>query len=362
MESLSKYEIPWWSTSFDNGEEHAVSMAVKNKKISQGAITEEFEKKVSEYLEVPHVVAVTSGSSALLLSLLAIGVKAGDEVIVPNRTWIATAHAVSLLGATPVFVDTESDMQIMNLEELESKITQKTKAIIPVYMNGHEIDIKKLKLILDGKNIKIIEDAAQALGSKDKIGKYLGTQGDIGCFSLSVAKIISTGQGGFVVTKNEEIAFKLRNMRTHGVENTISVDSWKMLGFNFRFTDILASIGIVQMGLLEKRISRLKEIQRQYSEGLQNVPGVKMINNTENEIGPYIEILTPSRKELMDKLRRKQIESRAFYPDLNTSPYWRFSGDFKNSIRFSNEGLYLPSGPSLTDIQIKIVLEQFSNV
>jgi dTDP-4-amino-4,6-dideoxygalactose transaminase len=116
------------------------------------------------------------------------------------------------------------------------------------------------------------------------------------------------------------------------------------------------------MGLLEKRISRLKEIQRQYSEGLQNVPGVKMINNTENEIGPYIEILTPSRKELMDKLRRKQIESRAFYPDLNTSPYWRFSGDFKNSIRFSNEGLYLPSGPSLTDIQIKIVLEQFSNV
>jgi dTDP-4-amino-4,6-dideoxygalactose transaminase len=111
------------------------------------------------------------------------------------------------------------------------------------------------------------------------------------------------------------------------------------------------------MGLLEKRISRLKEIQRQYSEGLQNVRGVKMINNTENEIGPYIEILTPSRKELMDKLRRNQIESRAFYPDLNTAKYFNDNSNYPNSFKLSQKGLYLASGPTITNTQIQRVID-----
>lgn len=348
--------IPWWSTSFDNGEEIAVSNAVKNKNISQGEITKDFEKIISEYLGVPHVIAVTSGSSALLLSLLAMGVKPGDEVIVPNRTWIATAHAVTLLGAIPIIVDTEPDIQVMNIEEIESKITNKTKVIIPVYMNGHEIDIEKIRQIIAGRNIKILEDAAQALGSKDKKGNFLGTKGDIGCFSLSVAKVISTGQGGFVVTKDDETAFRLRNMRTHGVENTIQVDSWVIPGFNFRFTDILASIGIVQMGLLDRRIERLKEIQKLYSQGLHSYQNLKLIPNFGNESGPYIEVLVPDRKKLMDTLRQNKVEARAFYPDLNSAIYLGKVGTVKKSSKFSNEGLYLPSGPSLTNNEIEKVV------
>ena len=348
--------IPWWSTSFDNGEEIAVSKAVKNKNISQGEITKDFEKIISEYLGVPHVIAVTSGSSALLLSLLAMGVKPGDEVIVPNRTWIATAHAVTLLGATPIIVDTEPDIQVMNVQEIESKITNKTKVIIPVYMNGHEIDIEKIRQTIAGRNIKILEDAAQALGSKDKNGNFLGTIGDIGCFSLSVAKIISTGQGGFVVTKDDETALRLRNMRTHGVENTIQVESWVMPGFNFRFTDILGSIGVVQMSLLDKRIERIRQIQEIYFNGLQNYQGVTLIKNAQDEIGPYIEILTPNRNGLMETLRKNHIESRPFYPSLNTAKYFNNFESYPNSHKFSQMGLYLPSGPSITDIQIKKVI------
>ena len=356
MDSFTKYEIPWWSTSFDNGEEIAVSNAVKNKNISQGEITKDFEKIISEYLGVPHVIAVTSGSSALLLSLLAMGVKPGDEVIVPNRTWIATAHAVTLLGATPIIVDTEPDIQIMNVQEIESKITNKTKVIIPVYMNGHKIDIEKIRQIIAGRNIKILEDAAQALGSKDKKGKFLGTKGDVGCFSLSVAKVISTGQGGFIVTKDDETAFRLRNMRTHGVENTIQVDSWVMPGFNFRFTDILASIGIVQMGLLDKRIERIREIQQLYSAGLQNFQRIKLIPNSQNTIGPYIEVLSPERKKIMDELREHRIESRAFYPDVLSVDYFKSPINRQTKSIFSEQGLYLPSGPTLSNLEVEKVL------
>lgn len=348
--------IPWWSTSFDNGEDLAVMQAIRNKNISQGDLTAELERLIGKYLGVPHVIAVTSGSSALLLALLANNIKPGDEVIVPNRTWVATAHAVKILGAKPIFVDTESAIQIIDIDKIEPKITKNTKAIIPVYMNGHSINIEKIRQIIGGRDIRIIEDAAQALGSKNINGDFLGTLGDAGCFSLSVAKIISTGQGGFVVTNNDEIAFRLRNMRTHGVENTIQVDEWGMLGFNFRFTDILASIGIIQLGLLDKRVERLKEIQSIYSEGLHDNEAVKLMPNSQNEIGPYIEVVAAERAVLMKKLKRNGIESRAFYPNLNLAHYMKSSQNFINSIRFNQDGLYLPSGPALTNNQIDKVL------
>lgn len=349
--------IPWWSTSFDNGEDFAALRAIRNKNISQGELTAEFERLIGIYLGVPHVIAVTSGSSALLLALLATGIKPGDDVMVPNRTWIATAHAVKILGANPIFIDTESTFQVIDIAKIESKLTKNTKAIIPVYMNGHSIDIDKIKEIIKDRDIKIIEDAAQALGSKNTKGDFLGTLGDAGCFSLSVAKIISTGQGGFVVTKNDEIAFRLRNMRTHGVENTIRVDEWGMPGFNFRFTDILASIGLIQLGLLDERIKRLKEIQNFYSEALQMNETIKFMANSHNEIGPYVEVLTPNRLGIIKKLEKNNIESRPFYPDVQTANYFKSSSKSLAGSIFQNQGLYLPSGPALRNFEIEKVLQ-----
>ena len=354
--------IPWWSTKFDNGEDYAVAEAVRNKNISQGSITLEFEKKLGDYLGVPHVIAVTSGSSALLLSLMALEIEPGDEVLVPNRAWIATAHAVSILGATPVFVDTEMSLPIMSVNDAQSKITNKTKAIIPVHMNGHAVDIDGLRNLAKAKNIKIIEDSAQALGSKDLQGNYLGTLGDVGCFSLSVAKIISTGQGGFIVTKNDQLAQKLRNMRTHGVENTIEVKKWEMPGFNFRFTDVLASIGIVQIELIEERIEKLKTIQEIYLDGLQGLSQIKLLVNTLNEIGPYIEVLGDKREELAEKLKMRNIETRKFYPNLDEAPYWKSQGKSINSKIFQEKGLYLPSGPGLTKNHINYVISNLRNL
>jgi len=145
-------------------------------------------------------------------------------------------------------------------------------------------------------------------------------------------------------------------MRTHGVENTIQVDSWVMPGFNFRFTDILASIGIVQMGLLDKRIERIREIQQLYSAGLQNFQRIKLIPNSQNTIGPYIEVLSPERKKIMDELREHRIESRAFYPDVLSVDYFKSPINRQTKSIFSEQGLYLPSGPTLSNLEVEKVL------
>jgi len=356
MKSSLETYIPWWSTDFVNGEDKAVAEAVRNRQLSQGELTRQFEMLLEAYLGVRHVVAVTNGSSALLISLLAIGIRPGDEVIVPNRTWIATAHAVHLLGAVPVFVDTESERPIMNVADIEHRISSKTRAIIPVHMNGRSVRMKELQQMASAYDLAIIEDAAQALGSLNSNGNRLGTESLIGCFSLSVAKIISTGQGGFAVTNDDAVADRLRAIRTHGIENSLSGENWHMPGFNFRFTDLLASIGIVQMQLLPTRINRLAEIQKSYTVAIQNIRGIQMIPTYEHEVSPYVEVLVERRTSLINYLKDELIETRPFYPDLDTAPYWKNQGEFINSKKFSKHGLYLPSGPAISDRQIQIVV------
>ena len=166
---------------------------------------------------------------------MALGVVPGDEVILPNRTWIATAHAVHLLGAKVVLVNVESERPIIASGQIEERITTKTKGIIPVHMNGRSADMVKIRDIAKRHSLFVIEDAAQAIASRNNEG-YLGTQSDIGCFSLSVAKAIATGQGGFAVTNNAMLAKRMRAIRTHGVENVKDPKNWAMAGFNFRFT------------------------------------------------------------------------------------------------------------------------------
>ena len=178
--------IPWWNTNFGEKEIEHVAQSMRDKCIGQGKVTEEFEKNLSEFLEVEHVMAVTNGSCAILIALMAVGVLPGDEVIIPNRTWIATAHAVHLLGANVVLVDTEKERPIIDATLIEKKITSKTKAIIPVHMNGRSCDMRTINLIAKKHNLFVIEDAAQAIASRN-IDGYLGQQSDVGCFSLSVA-------------------------------------------------------------------------------------------------------------------------------------------------------------------------------
>ena len=361
MKLTPKSKIPWWQTSFDNGEHVAVASAVKARRISQGEITKQFESLLADYLGVPAVIATSSGTSALTLALMGSGIKPGDEVMVPNRTWIATAHAVQILGGVPIFVDTETDYPVMMVGDLKKRLTAQTKAIMPVHMNGRGVDMAELNEFAKEYGLIVIEDAAQALGSTNTEGQFLGTLSSAGCFSLSVAKIIATGQGGFIATRDLDLAHRFRILRTHGVENTVEPDCWVAPGFNFRFTDILASIGIVQLGLLPERIDRSRQVYEKYRQGLCNHSCVQLIEYKDYEVGPYIEVLVEDREALRNHLRMQsiEIETRPFYPDLKSAPYWaeRNSAELPNSLKFASQGLYLPSGPSILDKEIDYVIQ-----
>ena len=356
-------KIPWWQTEFATGEAEAASAAISAGRLSQGPIVLEFENCLRDYLGVRNVVATTSGSDALLLSLWAAGIRPGDEVLVPNRTWIATAHSVLLLGAVPIIVDTDIDRPTISLADLERKVSEKTKAVIPVHLNGRDAHIDGVIDFGDRYKLKVIEDAAQALGSKDLSGAFLGTKSLAGCFSLSVAKVISSGQGGFIASNDDEFAMQLRLMRTHGVENVVEPRNWNRPGFNFRFTDVLASIGIEQFKKLDSRLNRLRQIHQKYEDGLVSMSGISLINVrvSQGEVGPYIEVLCEDRQALIEHLTNFGIETRTFYPDLDNAEYLNQIGGNVNSKKFSREGLYLPSGPSLTDAQVDFVIKALSN-
>jgi len=351
--------IPWWQTEFRTGEAEAAARAINEGRLSQGELVSEFECKLGEYLGVKNVVATTSGSDALLLSLWAAKILPGDEVLIPNRTWIATAHAVLLLGAVPIFVDTDADHPVLSLSDLRNKVTPRTKAVIPVHLNGRNAHIDEVLEFGEEHNIKVIEDAAQALGSRDGAGSFLGTKSLAGCFSLSVAKVISSGQGGFIATNHDNFAAELRLMRTHGVENVIEPGEWIRRGFNFRFTDVLASIGLEQLKKLDFRLNRLKMIYMQYEKGLRKNKSVQLIKyNIENgEVGPYIEILCQNRERLFAYLNSKGIETRRFYPDLDQAKYLGEATLNPNSRNFARNGLFLPCGPSLLDESVQTILK-----
>jgi dTDP-4-amino-4,6-dideoxygalactose transaminase len=290
---------------------------------------------------------------------MALGIKHEDEVIVADRTWIATAHAISLLGAQVVPVDVESNRPVINVAKIESLINERTKAIIPVHMNGRSADMRAISFIAEKYKLKVIEDAAQALGSKN-INGFLGTQSDIGCFSLSVAKTISTGQGGFCVTNDAVLASRMRAIRTHGVENVKDPTEWKMMGFNFRFTDVLAAIGLQQLQKIEIRIAYLKKIYQKYERELLNSDfTIIPVDLRSGEVPIYSEFLVRDRGRWVDKLSNHGIETRCFYPSIHSAPYLKTRNfDYLNSTLFAESGIYLPSGPAQTLESIAYCIER----
>jgi perosamine synthetase len=350
--------IPWWKTSFGEDEIQSVSTAMRNKCISQGPITAKFEHLLSELLEVENVIAVSNGSIALLMSLMAVGLKPGDEVIIPNRTWISAAHAANLLGAKVILIDVQPKIPIMDINLIEHKITPRTKVILPIHMNGRSTDMRAIRKLAKKNKISVIEDAAQALLSKN-IDGYLGTQSDIGCFSLGMTKLLPTGNGGFAVTSNNVLASRLRAIRTHGVENIKDPKEWRMSGFNFRFGDIQASIGIEQLKKIFNRVNTLLDIYSTFAKGLKGSPFKLIPSDLEmGEVPLYNEYLVPDREFWIKKLQEFEIESRPFYPNINTAEYLSINDcHFPNSQHFAEKGIYLPSGPGQEPDNIKRCIE-----
>lgn len=348
--------ISWWRTEFGAEETERVADAIANERISQGVVTEAFEKAIGEAIDVPYVAATTSGSVAILMALMAHGIGHGDEVIVPNRTWIATAHAPALLGAQVVLVDVLPDRPIMDVSRIEEKITSRTKAIIPVHLGGRAVDMASVNEMAERYGLIVIEDAAQGLFVKNEKG-FLGTQSGAGCFSLSVAKLISTGQGGFVVTSNADTYEQLKLVRGHGTKDVVHVDYMRM-GFNFRFTDILASVGLAQLEKASSRVEHVLRVHERYRQGLERHPEFKLIpvDVAAGEIPLYVEILSESREDLIAFLAHREIQTRPFYPDLDRAEHLQAVGEYPNSRVFGEQGLILPCGPTQSLENVDFVL------
>jgi perosamine synthetase len=318
---------------------------------NEGKLTKLFEKKLSSLLRVKYVVTATSGTISIFLALKAAGIKKNDEVIIPNITFPATANAVVLAGAKPILVDIDKNSLLINEKSLIKKINKKTKAIIPVHVSGRGSNIKNILKIAKNKKIFVIEDAAEALMSKIN-GKYLGTFGDAGCFSFAPNKIITTGQGGIIVTNNKIIYKNLCKLKDQGRigPTTGGEDVYNSVGFNFKFTNLQAALGLSQIKTINKRINVLKNNYKFYKKNLIESKNFKLIgfNLKNGELPLWTDAYSPKRNKLFKYLKKNNIICRYFWYPLNScKPFKKSFSDFKNSKLLYKKLIWLPSSLKL---------------
>jgi len=316
--------------------------------------TEAFEARIASFTGAKHAIVVNNGTVSLTLAAIALGVQAGDEVIVPNYTMIATPNSIKLIGANPVFVDVEPDTLVLDAETVRRHITPKTKAIMLVSANGRapKCGIAAFEALSKETGIPIIEDAAQSLGSHYEDGRHIGLAGAVGSLSFSAPKIISTGQGGALFTHDDAIAQRLRRLKDFGRAQGGN-DVHDEIGFNFKFTELQACLGLAQMAQLAGRIVRKKQIWQRYRDGLEGVNGIELFAHDLSLCTPwFIDAKAQERDELVAYLTAKGIGTRTMYPPINEQRAYRVPGDFPVSKSIGKIGLWLPSMIQLTDAQI----------
>ncbi len=316
--------------------------------------TEQFERMIAEYTGAKHCIVVNNGTISLTLAALAVGVTAGDEVIVPNYTMIATPNSVLMFGAKPVFVDVERDTLCLDLELVRAAITPRTKAIMFVSANGRypASGIAAFEALAKAHGLVLIEDAAQSLGSFYPDGRHVGRAGAVGSFSFSAPKIISTGQGGALITDDDDVAFRLRRLKDFGRSGGGN-DVHDSIGYNFKFTEMQAAVGIEQMKKLAPRVVRKKEIWTRYAEGLAGIPQVQLFAHDLERTAPwFMDTLVERRAELIDHLKSRQIGTRVMYPPINRQKAYQVPGVHPVSDLVGEKGLWLPSAVQLTDDEI----------
>lgn len=338
-----------------------VKKVFDSKYLVQGDKVEEFESLVKRYLNVKHAIAVTSGTAALHLALVALNIKMQDQVIVPDFTFPATSNVVELVGASTKFVDIKSDSFCIDVNQIEENINDKTKAIIPVHEFGQSADMDKIMFLAEKYNLKIVEDAACALGAEYK-GKMVGTIGDIGCFSLHPRKAITTGEGGLVVTNNDELAEKIKVLRNHGLSYASGMPQFVMAGFNYRMTNIQGAIGVAQMKKLRHINEKRAEIAREYDEILRDVKGITIPE--EKSYGKHVwqsyHILLDKKIDrdlLIKKLKEKGIETNFGAYAVHMQPYYKEKYKYedikyKNAINSYQHGIALPLHTGLSNYDL----------
>lgn len=313
--------------------------------LTEFEVTRRFEQRIADFTGARHCAAAPSGTLALFLALETCGIGRDDEVIVPDLTMAATATAVLLAGGKVVFADIESDTLCLDLNQTEQLITNRTKAIVFVPLNGRTpAGLAEFIGRCRSRGIRVIEDAAQALGSYTE-GRHLGTLGDCGCLSFSSQKIVTTGQGGAVVTNDEQLHETMRLVRDFGRTGG-GTDRYLRVGWNLKFTDLQAVVGLEQMRRLPAIIERKRQLYTWYRELLDGVAGVVLPPTDLAQVTPwFIDVLVEpdAREPLAAHLRGAGIGTRVFYPALHAEPAFNMPGSFPVAETVSRRGLWLPS-------------------
>ncbi len=359
---MNDFLYPVYRPSLQGNEKKYVNECVDSSWISsKGKFINEFEEEFAKFIDIKHAASVCNGTVALHLALLALDIKAGDEVIVPTLTYVASVNAIAYVGAIPVFVDSLKHTWQIDPNDILKKITSKTKAIMVVHLYGHPCDMDSICKIAKDHNLYLIEDCAEAIGSKYS-NKHVGTFGEIATFSFFGNKTITTGEGGAVVTNNKALHEKILHLKGQGLAN--NREYWHdVIGFNYRMTNIQAAIGLAQIENIADILSKKKFIASFYQSAFSNTK-FHFHQSNEDVYNSYwmCSILVPNshqRDLVRNFLKNEKIETRPLFFPVHTMPmYLQKINDFPVAMDLSSRGINLPSYPDLSKNDLDFIVKK----
>lgn len=353
------------TTISDKAIEYA-NEALKSTMISAGKKADLFEERLHQHFGYPNPVTLNSGTVTMRLALIASGVKAGDEVILPAQTFVATGHVILQCGATPIFADINLDGNI-SVESIKQKITEKTKAIIPVHWGGYPCDMDEINQLAKEHNIVVIEDAAHALGSKYK-GRNIGTISDFTSFSFQAIKHLTTGDGGLLTCLKNSDSKLVKRLRWFDIDRENSVPTILgereydviNVGFKYHMNDIAASIGLGNLEIIENKLDRIKTIAKLYEKSLQNVNGLKLMNYKNDRESSYwlFPLLVENRTNFITKMRENNIPTSVVHLGIDKNTL--FGGNDYSLINqryFDENQIHIPIHDKLLDEDVNKIIK-----
>ena len=358
---MNKIIIPLYKPQILKEEILNVNECLKSTWISsKGKFINKFEKAFSKYTKIKYSTSVVNGTAALHLALVALDIKENDEVIVPTFTYVATVNAIKYVNAKPIFVDSSLEDWQLNLNEVEKKISKKTKAIICPHIYGQMTNMSKLSLIKRKYNLLLIEDCAESLGSFYK-SQHSGNFSDVATFSFYGSKTITTGEGGMVCSNNKKIIDKVTKLKLQGIAQKNKSYWHDVIGYNYKMTNICASIGVAQLNRIKLILKKKRNLYFRYLQGLKNTP-IKIQIESKNTINSYwlIGCITENkniRNRLMSFLKECGVETRpGFYP-IHTMPmYNKLSNNkFPVAKKLGSNIICLPSSPDISKKNIDYI-------
>lgn len=366
---MSEDKVPWWTVKLTGDEGTCIARVLDSGFINEGPLTLKLEQTFKDYFNVEHAIFTTSGTIAIFLALKALGVSVGTKVAVPNLTFVATASAVKLCGGIPILIDIDSETLCIDPDDLLMKYEiHKFDFVVPVHISGRSAFSPKLLKVISDCDLKVIEDAAEAFGSRDPITKkLLGTIGIAGAYSFSPNKVLTSGQGGLVVTNDHAVAKTIRSLKDQGriQRGTGGDDLHPFIGFNFKFTDIQAALIEAQLPSLNHKLSHLKLVYTSFKDLIDDDSIHKMLNfdTASGEIPLWPEFTTTNRRGLEKILNKENVGYRNIWHPLNEQLSYAEKGEFlMNSKIASLNTLWLPSSFDLVEsdlIKVSGLINQF---